>query len=249
LWLKNLEWVKGIDLPPAALKGTKGRQYGDYMKTLAKKMLRAGVPVPQPIRPLIRAVYQAGVMTVEVFALVRKVVWIEPVLKSVCESVGKGLRAECLPYMRGTGHLTLGENVYLSGRSCFYFMGGMERAPKIVVGDGTFIGNLCTLSAACRIGIGDHCLISTNVRIHDNDGHPLDPARRLRKEPILQEEAAEVFIGNNVWIGAHAMILKGVSIGDNAVIAAGAIVTHDVPANAVVAGNPARVVKVLGGAA
>jgi acetyltransferase-like isoleucine patch superfamily enzyme len=217
------------------------------MKTLAKKMLRAGLPVPGFMKPVIRGFYRTGVAVCEGAALVRKIFWIEPVLKSVCRSVGKGLRAECLPYMRGTGALTLGENVYLSGRSCFYFMGGMTVTPEIMVGNGTFIGNGCTLSSARRIVIGANGLISTNVRIHDNDGHPLDPERRLSKEPIRQDEAAEVIIGNNVWVGAHAIILKGVTIGDHAVVATGAVVTHDVPSLAVVAGNPARVVKMLEG--
>ncbi len=215
------------------------------MKTIAKKIIRMGLPVPALMKPVVRALYQTGVVVVEGIVFFRKCFWIEPVLKSVCKSVGKGLRVECLPYMRGTGALTLGENVYLSGRSCFYFMGGMPEMPEIVVGNGTFIGNGCTLSAACRIVIGADCLVSTNVRIHDNDGHPLEPERRLRKEPIRQDEASGVIIGNNVWIGAHAIVLKGVTIGDHAVIATGAIVTQDVPECAVVAGNPARVVKML----
>lgn len=217
------------------------------MKTLAKKLLRAGLPIPSLVKPLIRALYRLGVAVVEGAAFIRKLFWIEPVLKSVCHSVGKGLRAECLPYMRGEGRLSFGENVYLSGRSCFYFMGGMAATPEIMVGDGTFIGNGCTFSAAHRIRIGAGCLISTNVRIHDNDGHPLDPGRRLRKEPIRQDEASEVTIGENVWIGAHAIILKGVVIGDHAVVATGAVVTHNVPSCAIVAGNPARVVKMLEG--
>ncbi len=216
------------------------------MKKLTKKMLRVGLPVPRWVRPVIRALYRAGVVMVEGLALMRKVFWIEPVLKSVCKSVGNGLRAECLPYMRGAGALTLGENVYLSGRSCFYFMGGMGVKPEILIGNETFIGNGCTLSSARRIRIGEKCLISAGVRIHDNDGHPLDPERRRRNESIRPDEAHEVIIGNNVWIGAHAIILKGVVIGDNAVIATGSVVTQDVPSCAVAAGNPARVVKVLG---
>jgi acetyltransferase-like isoleucine patch superfamily enzyme len=215
------------------------------MKKLIKRLLRTGLPVPGLVKPVIRACYRVGGAVVEGAALLRKIFWIEPVLKSVCQSVGKGLRAECLPYMRGVGNLSLGQNVYLSGRSCFYFMGGMALKPEIIVGNGTFIGNGCTLSSARRIVIGNNGLISTNVRIHDNDGHPLDPERRLRKEPIRQDEAADVIIGNNVWIGAHAMILKGVTIGDHAVVATGAVVTHNVPSCAIVAGNPARVVKML----
>ncbi|MEI6169172.1 MAG: acyltransferase [bacterium] len=215
------------------------------MKKLIKQLLGTGVLVPKTVRPMIRVLYKMGVLAVEGSALVRKIFWIEPVMKSVCAKVGKGLRAECLPYMRGSGDLILGENVYLSGRSCFYFMGGMPVPPEIVIGNGTFIGNGCTLSAARRICIGEKCLISAGVRIHDNDGHPLDPGRRLRNEPIRQDEADEVIIGKNVWIGAQAIILKGVTIGDNAVVGTAAVVTADVPASTIVAGNPSKVVKDL----
>jgi acetyltransferase-like isoleucine patch superfamily enzyme len=124
-------------------------------------------------------------------------------------------------------------------------MTGMSERPAIKVGDRTFIGHGCTFSAGTGIVVGAGCLISTFVRIADNDGHPLDPERRRRNDPLREDEARGVRIGNNVWIGAHAMVMKGVTIGDDAVVAAGAIVTHDVPPGAVVAGNPARVVKML----
>lgn len=208
-----------------------------------KKILRLRIPAPRFVRPAIRAIYLLGVAAVEGFAVLRKLLWIEPVLRSVCERVGRGLRAECLPYMRGHGRLVIGEDVHLSGKSCFYFMSGMPETPEISVGDRVFIGHGCTLSSARRIVIGNDCLISSGVRVHDNDGHPVDPERRRRKERIAADEVAEVVVGDNVWVGANAIILKGVKIGTNAVVGAGAIVTSDVPANATVGGNPAKVVR------
>jgi acetyltransferase-like isoleucine patch superfamily enzyme len=206
----------------------------------AKAMLKMGVPAPRCVRPVIRGLYRAGVWCVEGSALIRKVFWIEPVLRSVCVSVGRGLRVERLPYMRGDGSLALGDRVNLSGRSCFYFMSGMPAEPEIAIGSDTFVGNGCTFSSAQSIRVGSHCLISAGVRIHDNDGHPLDSDRRRRGERIVPAEVAAVNIGNNVWIGAEAVVLKGVRIGDNAVVGTRAVVTHDVPEGAVVAGNPAR---------
>lgn len=201
------------------------------------------VPVPRLCRPVVRALYRLGVTVVEGATVLRGVLWIEPVLKSVCEEVGRRLRVECLPYMRGRGKLRLGDDVHLSGRSCFYFMSGMPEDPEITVGDRTFIGHGCTFAAARRIVIGCDCLISAGVRVHDNDGHPLDPERRRRREHIAVDEASEVTLGDNVWIGAGVIILKGVKVGDHAVVGAGAVVTSDVPANVVVGGNPAKVVR------
>ncbi len=215
------------------------------MKKIIKKLLYRGLPIPLMIRPLIRSAYGLGVVCVEGLAFFRKLVWVEPVLRSVCETVGEGLRAERLPYMRGRGRLRLGNRVNLSGRSCFYFPAVDGEDPVIQIGDDTFIGNGCTLSAARGITIGSKTLISAMVRIHDNDGHPLDPAKRLTNERLTAADIAAVTIGSNVWIGAEALILKGVTIGDGAVVGARAVVTHDVPERTVVAGNPAREIKHL----
>lgn len=213
------------------------------VRTLAKAIMRAGLPLPHALRPLIRGAYRVGVWAVESLAFARKLLWVEPVLRSVCEVVGPGLRAERLPYMRGRGRLRLGANINLSGQSCFYFMHGMGAPPLIAVGDGTFIGNGCTFSAGREIRIGSGCLISALVRIHDNDGHPLDAERRRRGEPITAAETDPVIVEDNVWIGAGATILKGVHIGRDAVIGTGAVVTSDVPPGAVAGGNPARLIR------
>jgi len=106
------------------------------------------------------------------------------------------------------------------------------------------------------IEIGSYCLISWNVGIADSDFHPLDPAERRRdalalapyykdRPPRPPIRTAPVRIGHNVWIGMNAIILKGVTIGDNSVIAAGSVVSKSVSANTVVAGNPAVVVRHL----
>ena len=123
------------------------------------------------------------------------------------------------------------------------------------VGDYTLL-NGALLMAEESIEIGSHCLISWCVGIADSDFHPLDPAlRRIdamaispyskprpERPPI---SCKPVKIGDNVWIGMNAVILKGVTIGDNSVVAAGAVVSKSVPANVIVAGNPAVIVKEL----
>ncbi|MDR7233140.1 DapH/DapD/GlmU-related protein [Agrococcus sp. BE272] len=108
------------------------------------------------------------------------------------------------------------------------------------------IGRRVFINAGCRfqdqggIEIGDDCLIGHNVVIATLD-HDLDPARRADMHP------ARVVVGRNVWIGANATLLPGVTIGDDAVVGAAAVVTKDVPPRTVVVGSPARVVRSLGG--
>ena len=83
------------------------------------------------------------------------------------------------------------------------------------------------------------------VRVFDLDGHPIDAELRRRGEPTPPDGIRPVILGNDVWIGAGAIILKGVSIGDRSIVAAGSVVTRPVPADTVVAGNPAKVVRTL----
>lgn len=91
-----------------------------------------------------------------------------------------------------------------------------------------------------RIDVGDRVLLGANVLITDTDFHPLDPA--VRRETPQAGARAPVVIEDDVFIGTQAVILKGVHIGRGAVVGAGAVVTRAVPAGAIVAGNPARIV-------
>ncbi len=111
------------------------------------------------------------------------------------------------------------------------------------------IGNNVGMSQAAiichqQINIGDDVKIGGGVCIYDTDFHSLNP--QLRRNPITDfanKAKKSVFIGNNVFIGAHSIILKGVTIGDNSIIGAGSVVAKSIPANQIWAGNPAKFIK------
>lgn len=107
----------------------------------------------------------------------------------------------------------------------------------IRIGKNVFINHACSFLDMGGITIEDHALIGPKVNLI-TENHPLDPANRraLICKPIV--------IKRNAWIGAAATILPGVTVGENAVVAAGAVVSKDVPANTVVAGVPAKIIKV-----
>ncbi|MCL6416518.1 acyltransferase [Aestuariirhabdus sp. Z084] len=109
----------------------------------------------------------------------------------------------------------------------------------IEIGDYCLISPGTTLISAQQITVGDNCMLAAGCYISDSDWHGL--YNRLRPFRCTKP----ISIGNNVWIGHRAQVGKGVSIGDNSVVGAGAVVVKDVPANVVVAGNPAVVVKKL----
>ncbi len=111
---------------------------------------------------------------------------------------------------------------------------------KITLGDRVYLNVNCTLLDGGLINIGDDCLIGPQVQILTIN-HALSPRERLHKENIAQD----VTIANNVWLGAGAILLPGITIGSGAVIGAGSVVTKDVPESCLYAGNPAKRVRQL----
>jgi maltose O-acetyltransferase len=127
-----------------------------------------------------------------------------------------------------------GQQVFIeAGFHCDY-------GDTISLGDRVFININCTILDAGEVVIGDDCLIGPNVHLLAVE-HDIDPTLRLEKHNY----AKGICIGNNVWIGAGAIILPGVVIGDNCVIAAGSILSKSADAACVYAGNPAKKIKTL----
>ena len=110
----------------------------------------------------------------------------------------------------------------------------------ITIGAKTVIGQECTISAYQHVSIGRECVIADRVMLIDFDHGMVEVERPIRLQGIYMRD---VRVGNNVWIGYGACILRGVTVGDNAVIGTNAVVTTDVPANAVVGGVPAKVIR------
>lgn len=154
------------------------------------------------------------------------------------------------------GRVVLGDGVVLNSD---YINSNTSLTTKVkfVTGNNGIIkiGNNCDLNGTCfvaydEIEIGDYCQFGSSSLITDTDFHPIDPANRLlqmkgEEFPFESVKKNKVKLGNNVWVGWGTIILKGVTIGDNSIIAAGAVVVEDVPSCVIVGGNPAKIVKRL----
>jgi acetyltransferase-like isoleucine patch superfamily enzyme len=215
------------------------------LKGAARTMLSVHLPVSSLTRPVFRRCYDVHVLGREGIAWATRFFWYEPLFRSQCANVGERFRMEQLPYINGRGTIVIGNGVRLSGKSSFGFSNQHGFDPLLQVGDGSFIGHGCSFVMARSITIGAHCLLAGGVSIRDFDGHTVNARERRENQATPVEGIKPVVIGNDVWIGAGAVVLKGVSIGDRAIIGAGAVVTRGVPPDTVVAGNPARVVKEL----
>ncbi len=223
-----------------------GKQQGGLMlKIIVKRMLRFSVPVNTLTRPVFKGLYKAHIFLREGLIVLFKFMYYEPLFRSQCAHVGKGLWMEKLPYITGQGEITIGDHVRLSGRPSFAFSRKVYNDPKLTIGDHTFIAHNTAFFVAREIRVGRHCYIANGSMIADNDGHPLEAEKRRQDLPPNKDHVKPTVIGDDVWVARQAVILKGVRVGDRAVIGARAVVREDVPEGAVVAGNPAKILKTL----
>jgi acetyltransferase-like isoleucine patch superfamily enzyme len=133
------------------------------------------------------------------------------------------------------GHVDFGRFVWVGdGTKIRCHEGRVEIGPK------TVFGQECTISAYQRVRIGEQCVIADRAMFIDFDHGVVETERPIREQGIYKRD---VVVGSNVWIGYNACILRGVRVGDNSIVGTNSVVTRDVPANAVVAGIPARVIR------
>lgn len=146
--------------------------------------------------------------------------------------------------------IVIAAHTHVGGQLMTYFDGG-----DIRIGEWSYIGDMSRIWSRASISIGSHVLISHLVDIHDTDSHPIDwqerrsdaHARLTDQMHLLSPKTSSipVVIEDDAWVCFKATILKGVHVGRGAIIAAGAVVTGDVPPWTIVAGNPAKVVRAL----
>jgi len=152
-----------------------------------------------------------------------------------CTRVGRLPRVYGRPHITNLGAIIIGDKFQLFSTTVpsemVAYAGG-----RIEIGDRVFINYGASISAHQEIRIGDGSQLGSYACLMDNDYHRVEDRN-------ADGESKPIILGRNVWLGVRVIVLKGVRIGDNAVIGAGSVVTHDVPANCLAAGVPARVIR------
>lgn len=167
------------------------------------------------------------------------------IFKSNSINVLKDPKFHGILFVRNSGSITIGEGFKASSGKRYNPIGGdsvlriiCRPRARIVIGNNVGISN-STLFISKELIVGDNVMIGGGCRIWDSDFHSLDPDERIYngdKKAISKP----IVIGNNAFIGASSIVLKGVTIGENCVIGAGSVVAKSIPKNEIWAGNPAR---------
>lgn len=172
-------------------------------------------------------------------------------LSNFIGSVGNNSRIyyPCKLWGGGSKSIFIGDDTTIQGHcilGCWIKYAGDSFTPSIRIGDNCNIGEHTHITSINKIIIGDGLLTGRYVYIGDNSHGGLS-VEEAKIPPIRRnlQSKGEVIIGNNVWIGDKVTILAGVHIGDNVIVGANSVVTHDIPSNCMAAGMPARVIKQL----
>ncbi|WP_412468461.1 acyltransferase [Pedobacter sp. KLB.chiD] len=173
-------------------------------------------------------------------------------LKANLVSFGRGLKSNGIPYLDISpfGKMSIGENFKMNNGGRYNMIGRQQKCCFVVSRDAALlIGQNVGMSAVAiicshRITIGNNVKIGGNTVIYDTDFHSTDYLQRKNRcQDVANRKSAAVFIGDDVFIGAHTTILKGVKIGSKSIVGAGSVVTKDIPEDEIWAGNPARLIK------
>lgn len=166
-------------------------------------------------------------------------------------TIGRGFKSRGIPSVDISlyGSFSIGKNFTMNNgnrynkigrqQKCFFIVG---KKGKLIIGNNVGISSTALICDK-KIQIGDYVKIGGNVVIYDTDFHALDPDLRRHTELECNTNKQEVIISNNVFIGAHSTILKGVHIGENSIIGAGSVVTKSIPDNEIWAGNPVKFIR------
>lgn len=194
-----------------------------------------------PLSILLRRAWRRPAQVTRVFRSLAKGFWCKWTypLRGIRFTAGRNFRVQGRLHVRGPGRVIFGDNVLVGAYTTPWTH---DPDAVIEVGDGTFL-NGTRFGSAASIKIGARCILA-EAHILDTDFHSVQINRHDPSAPI---RIAPVMIAENVWVAAHAGILPGARIGRNSVVGFGAVCTGEYPANSVIAGNPARVIRQIAG--
>lgn len=218
----------------------------DFLYRSGKRFLTFSIP---PLPLLSNFLYYARWCLIFIKENFLRVFYYLQIFSHIVKNYGKNLKLSDIPLIIGDGEIIIGDNVFI-GKHNAWFVGipaeGLNERARLSIGSNVSLNYGTYISVARQVSIGSNVLIAEQVMIFDNNSHSVDPERRRKNLSITKDDVAPVTIEDDVWIGTKSLIMKGVTIGRGAVIAAGSVVTHDVAPLTLVGGNPAKLIKHLG---
>jgi carbonic anhydrase/acetyltransferase-like protein (isoleucine patch superfamily) len=211
------------------------------VKRLLRNLLSPMPPrLPRVLKPVLRVAYELHFLAIVLLRFFLNFFYRNPLFQARCAAVGSRLVIEGMPYVSGHVEIYLGDDVTLGGNISI-LSGRMLDRPRLVIGSRSGIGWNSVIAVNREIVLEDDAWVSYDCRISDSDGHPRRAAERIQAAPPDLSEIRPVRICRYAWVGNGCHIMKGVTIGEGAIIGANSVVITDIPPYCVAMGNPAEV--------
>lgn len=211
------------------------------LKNLARTLMSSSLPLPRFFNPLLRALFNAQQAFLNGFRWGLSYFVYGPLFRGRCETVGERFRVTKMPYVVGHARIYIGNGVNFFGK-VDVFTGRQCDDPKLVLGDRVDIGHNVVFLVNKEIVFENDINVASGVRFMDSDAHPRDTMARIADLAAPPDEIKPIRICRYAWIGQNSFIMKGVTIGEGAIIGVNSVVVNDIPPYSVAMGNPARVV-------
>jgi acetyltransferase-like isoleucine patch superfamily enzyme len=207
----------------------------------ARRLFRPQAPIiAAAFRPALRSLYELHYLVIQTARMFVTLFYRHPLLQGRCASIGRNVSLEGLPFISGHCEIHIGSDVYLGGK-LDVLSGRFFEKPRLIIKDKAELGWNVRLTVNREIIIEERARVSSDCRISDSDGHPREADLRARNAPLNPKDIRPVRICRDAWIGNGTHIMKGVTIGEGAIIGANSVVITDIPPFALALGNPAEV--------
>jgi acetyltransferase-like isoleucine patch superfamily enzyme len=175
-----------------------------------------------------------------------RILWYTPLFQSRLQNPARRLYLYGgMPLVQGPLRISIGEGCRISAASTFSGRSSSNPPPQLIIGDNVDIGWQTTISAGRRVIIGDNVRIAGRAFLAGYPGHPLEARARAAGAPDLDEQTGDIILEDDVWLGLGVTVTARVRIGRGTIVAAGSVVTKDLPPFVLAGGVPARVLRSL----
>lgn len=224
------QWIKTSDHP-----------FAKFLFSTIKQLVTFDLPIPKFILKSFYLLYKA---INSVLSNLTRIFIYTPIFKGSISSIGSGLNLYGgIPYISGPVQIHIGTNCRISGVTTISGRTASSSEPVMMVGNNVDIGWMTTIAVGSRVEIGNNVRIAGRAFLAGYPGHPIDPKRRAMGLPDNDSQIGDVILDDDVWLATGVSVMAGVHIGHGTIVAAGSVVTHDLPSMVVAGGCPAKVIR------
>ena len=226
------QWIKTSDNP-----------FAKFLFSTIKRFINFDLPIPKLVLKSLYLIYKA---LNSFYAAITRIFFYTPIFKGRLTSVGKNLNLYGgVPYISGPVQIHIGSDCRISGATTISGRAASILEPVMMVGNNVDIGWMTTIAAGSRIEIGNNVRIAGRAFLAGYPGHPIAPKSRAMGLPDDDSQIGDIILEDDVWLATGVSVMAGVHIGHGTIVAAGSVVTHDLPSMVIAGGSPAKIIRSL----